>query len=104
MLINNANSIKEMVEGIKTSGANARALEMEKKSEMIAKLTILRAKTERSINNLQRKLELKNAELEEINNGICSMQEHTFTDWNIHNGVIDRTQLEKRKQFRETVR
>lgn len=62
-----------------------------KREETIAQLFILRNKTMRLITNAKRNLTNRCKELENINKGICTVQGHTYTEWEMHNGVLDRT-------------
>lgn len=62
-----------------------------KRQETITKLIALRKRTIKLVANANKTLTTRQTALEEINKGICKVQGHTYTEWEMHNGPIDRT-------------
>lgn len=64
--------------------------EMQRK-ETINQLLKLRRKTIKLIDLTNRTLSKRQQQLKEINEGICQIQGHTFSNWEEHEGIIDRS-------------
>ena len=59
--------------------------------ETINQLLKLRRKTIKLIDSANKTLSKRQSELHEINEGICQMQGHNYTDWEEHEGILDRS-------------
>lgn len=61
------------------------------REEIIKQLLTLRKRAIRLVNNANKTLQKRCAELKSINETICEVQGHTYTDWEEHDGFLDRT-------------
>ena len=59
--------------------------------DAISELFALRKRALRLVDNANRNLERRKDELRQVNEMICFVKGHTFTDWKEHDGFLDRT-------------
>ena len=71
--------------------------EEKQRQETINQLLKLRKKTIRLIDLANKTLSKRQQQLKEINEGICQIQGHTFTNWEEHEGFVDRSWYYTRK-------
>ena len=81
---NIVNDCIEKVDGIKIE-------EKKQKQETIKQLLKLRKRAIRLIDSANKTLSKRQNELKDINEGICQIQGHSYTDWEEHEGFLDRT-------------
>lgn len=89
--------IKNIVNECVTKVDSIRSEEEKQKQEIINQLLKLRKKTIRLIDLANKTLNKRQQQLQEINKGICQIQGHTFTNWEEHEGILDRTWYYTRK-------
>lgn len=65
--------------------------EEKQKQDAINELLKLRKKTIKLIDSANKLLSKRQRQLQEINKGICQIQGHTYTNWEEHEGILDRT-------------
>ncbi len=71
--------------------------EEKQRQETINQLLKLRKKTIRLIDLANKTLSKRQQQLKEINEGICQIQGHTFTNWEEHEGFVERSWYYTRK-------
>lgn len=82
---NIVNDCIEKVDSIKSE-------EKKQRQETIEQLLKLRKRTIKLINSAHKTLSKRRNELKTINEGICQIQGHSYTDWEEHEGIfLDRT-------------
>ncbi len=79
--------IKDCIDKVDT----IKAEEEKQKQDAINELLKLRKKTIKLIDSANKLLSKRQRQLQEINKGICQLQGHTFTNWEEHDGFIDRS-------------
>ena len=89
--------IKNIVNECVTKVDSIRSEEEKQKQETINQLLKLRNKTIKLIDSTNRLLLKRQRQLQEVNKGICQIQGHTFTDWEEHEGFVDRSWYYTRK-------
>ena len=83
--------IKNIVNECVTKVDSIRSEEEKQKQETINQLLKLRKKTIKLIDLANKTLSKRQQQLQEVNKGICQLQGHTFTNWEEHEGILDRT-------------
>ena len=61
------------------------------KEETIKQLLVLRKRAIRLVDNANKTLQKRCSDLKSINETICKVQGHTYTDWEEHEGFLDRS-------------
>jgi len=61
------------------------------KEDALRALYVLRQRAFKLVDNASINLQKRCSELRNINNKICEIQGHTFTDWKEHEGFLDRS-------------
>lgn len=67
------------------------------RQETIIQLLKLRKKTIKLIDLANKTLSKRQQQLQEINEGICQIQGHIYTNWEEHEGFVDRSWYYTRK-------
>ena len=89
--------IKDMVNDCIEKVDSIKCEEEKQKQETINQLLKLRKKTIKLIDLANKTLSKRQQQLQEINEGICQIQGHTFTNWEEHEGFVDRSWYYTRK-------
>ena len=83
--------IKDIVNDCIRKVDSIKSEEEKQRQETINQLLKLRRKTIKLIDSANKTLSKRQSELHEINEGICQMQGHNYTDWEEHEGILDRS-------------
>jgi len=81
----------DRVKNIKDSFIDSQDTIEKSKNETIKELYMLRKKAIRLVDNANKTLRKRCDELRVINETICEIQGHSYTDWEEHEGFLDRT-------------
>ena len=89
--------IEEIIKDCIDKVDNIKTEEEKQKQDAINELLKLRNKTIKLIDSTNRLLLKRQRQLQEVNKGICQLQGHTFTDWEEHEGFVERSWYYTRK-------
>ena len=81
----------DRVKNIKDSFIDSQNTAERSKNETIKELYKLRKRAIRLVDNANKTLRKRCDELRVINETICEIQGHSYTDWEEHEGFLDRT-------------
>jgi len=81
----------DKLDNIVNNYKNANEITLANKKDAISQLLELRKRTIRLIDNANKTLEKRREELKKINDMICLVKGHSYSDWEEHDGFLDRT-------------